>query len=195
MLFRQPTHAWIVEQLAEQAGLPFSYSDVGASRNANAPAGYRVNHNRVYIGTGRNVFEDACTALKHWEMFRIPWVNLCWPETEVEPDAVVGVLAHYLRLWWFNACRVVYTFEETGAVERVGFAYGTLPLHAERGEERFTVEWHHTDDSVWYDLYAFSQPQQFLARNFQPLVRRAQRQFARDSLAAMIRIGGSPDAQ
>jgi uncharacterized protein (UPF0548 family) len=128
-------------------------------------------------------------------MFRLPWIELCWPHAPIEPDSAVGVLARYLSLYWLNCCRIVYVIEEAGDIERVGFAYGTLPLHAEKGEERFMVEWHHQDDSVWYDIYAFSQPNQFLVRAFHPLARRAQRRFARQSLANMVRVAGSPDAQ
>ena len=40
-----------------------------------------------------------------------------------------------------NAGRVVYLVDEDGPVPRFGFAYGTLPGHAESGEERFLVEW------------------------------------------------------
>jgi uncharacterized protein (UPF0548 family) len=72
-------------------------------------------------------------------------------------------------------------------VERFGFAYGTLPDHAERGEERFTVEWHHHDDTVWYDILAFSRPNQFLSGLAYPLVRQLQKRFARDSRAVMHR--------
>ena len=54
-----------------------------------------------------------------------------------------------------NACRIVYVIDEQGSSERYGFAYGTLPDHMERGEERFTVEFDTDDQTVWYDLYAF----------------------------------------
>ena len=57
----------------------------------------------------------------------------------------------------------------------------------ESGEERFTVEWRDEDDSVWYDLFAFSIPRHPLAKLAPPLSRRLQRRFARDSLHAMIR--------
>jgi uncharacterized protein (UPF0548 family) len=67
---------------------------------------------------------------------------------------------------------------------RFGFAYGTLPDHVERGEERFTVEWR-ADDSVWYDIYAFSRPKHPLARLGFPITRMLQKRFVRDSLAIM----------
>jgi hypothetical protein len=97
------------------------------------------------------------------------------------------VIARLLGLWWLNACRIVYVVDEAGPVQRFGFAYGTLPEHAESGEERFTVEWHETDAAVWYDILAFSRPQQLLARLGYPLARRLQKRFARGSAAAMRR--------
>ena len=71
-------------------------------------------------------------------------------------------------------------------MRRTGFAYGTLPAHAEIGEERFAVEWQLADDSVWYDLYAFSRPGHLLARLGYPIARRLQRRFARESKQAML---------
>jgi len=69
-------------------------------------------------------------------------------------------------------------------INKFGFAYGTLPNHAERGEERFSVEFHQADQYVWYDLYAFSQPNT-LARLAYPFTRSLQKRFARDSQSAM----------
>jgi uncharacterized protein (UPF0548 family) len=72
-------------------------------------------------------------------------------------------------------------------VARFGFAYGTLPHHVERGEERFCVEWRHADDSVWYDILAFSRPHHPLLIPGYPVARIVQRRFARDSKRAMLR--------
>ena len=101
-----------------------------------------------------------------------------------EANQTVGVLARALGLWVLNVCRVVYVVEEEQPVRRFAFAYGTLPEHAESGEERFQVEWHE-DDSVWYDIFAFSRPNQLFSRIAYPYVRRKQKQFARDSMRAM----------
>jgi hypothetical protein len=77
--------------------------------------------------------------------------------------------------------------DEEGPVKQYGFAYGTLREHAESGEEQFTVEWHKADTAVWYDILAFSCPQQLLARLGYPFARRLQKWFARDSAVAMRR--------
>ena len=85
-----------------------------------------------------------------------------------------------------NACRIVYTVDEEAATgARFGFAYGTLPGHVERGEERFLVEWHRHDDTVWYDILAFSQPKHWLVRLGYPVTRFFQKRFAQASKAAM----------
>jgi uncharacterized protein (UPF0548 family) len=108
-------------------------------------------------------------------------------EAPIEVGTTVAVVAHHYGFWSLNACRIVYVIdEETNAVRRTGFAYGTLPEHGALGEERFSVEWHRADDSVWYDLYAFSRPAHALARLGYPLGRRLQRRFARASKQAMV---------
>ena len=50
-------------------------------------------------------------------------------------------------------CRVVYVVDEP---DRRGFAYGTLPGHAESGEERFVVRYDPATDEVCAEVEAFS---------------------------------------
>jgi uncharacterized protein (UPF0548 family) len=185
----KPTDQKIESFLAGQQQHPFSYPEIGESQKV-PPAGYNVDHNRIQLGTGANTFQQAVSALHAWEMFNLGWVQLCWPNTPIALGSTVAVLVHALGLWSLNACRIVYTIQETGPIERVGFAYGTLLNHAERGEERFSVEWHHADDTVWYDIFAFSQPNHLLSMLGQPYVRRLQQRFANDSMQAMKRVAG-----
>jgi uncharacterized protein (UPF0548 family) len=105
----------------------------------------------------------------------------------IEVGATVAIMVQLLGIWSLNGCRIIYLIEEAGTVEKFGFAYGTLPDHAERGEERFCVEWHHADNSVWYDILAFSQPNQLPAKVAYPYTRKLQKRFAADSMQAMIR--------
>ena len=100
----------------------------------------------------------------------------------------MGVLGRHFGLWSLNACRIVYVIEEEEAslLRRYGFAFGTLPAHVERGEERFTVEWDRADDSVSYEVFAFARPAHPLARAGRPFVRLVQRRFAADSLRSMV---------
>jgi len=188
-LLRRPGPDRIHRFLAAQRDRTFSYPEVGASRTG-APEGYTVDHNRVRLGAGREAFDLAGKAVRSWTMFDLGWVEIHPARRAIEAGTVVAVLIHHFGFWSLNACRIVYTVEETGAVERFGFAYGTLSDHGERGEERFTVEWRHEDDSVWYDIYAFSRPSSPLAWLGYPLTRRLQKRFATDSKAAMTRSGG-----
>jgi uncharacterized protein (UPF0548 family) len=99
----------------------------------------------------------------------------------------VAVCVHHFGFYSLNACRIVYVVDEEGPIKRFGFAYGTLAEHAESGEERFTIEWNRADDSVWYDISAFSRPSQTLARLGYPLSRLLQRKFADGSKLAILR--------
>lgn len=200
---REPTPKRIRELLAEQAGEPFSYPAVGATRRdpVAAPSGYDLDHNRAHLGDGPAVFDAACAALRRWEMFPAPWARIEAGDGSgagrppIEKGTVVAVVTRALGLWWLSSCRVVYTLDETfdaGPVRRrFGFAYGTLPAHVERGEERFTIELRE-DGQVWYDLLAFSTPHHWMARLGYPLARCLQRRFVRDSLARMRRAAALP---
>lgn len=190
ILMRKPSGEQIKEFIGQQSLQPFSYPDLEATRGP-APSGYAVDQSRVQLGRGEFVYQRARKALLRWRMFELPWVQLCWPTVAMQPGNTVAILAHVTGGWWLNACRIVYTFDQEGEVARVGFAYGTLPEHAERGEERFTVEWRHVDDTVWYETLGYSQPNHRLARLGGRLARRTQQRFAEDSKQAMMRaVGG-----
>jgi uncharacterized protein (UPF0548 family) len=182
----KPSDEQIRNIVAVQRSASFSYPDVGASRDDAPPAGYKRDHNRVRLGAGEAIFNRAVVAVKRWEMFNFPWMQLCWPATPIEAGATVVVLAALPMLWTLNACRVVYTLDEDGPVRRYGFAYGTLTLHEERGEERFLIEWDRADDSVCYDILAFSQPKSLMAQAGYPVARLYQKRFARASKSAMV---------
>ena len=187
-LVRRPSADRVGRFLESQRGAPFSYREVGASRDCaqtGAPAGYRADRHRARIGQGQDAFGRAVGAIRHWQMFDTGWIELCRPTTPIEVGETVALLVRHFGFWSIHACRIVYTIEERGAGERFGFAYGTLAGHAEIGEERFTVELL-PDQSVWYDICAFSRPRG-LARIGFPLARSLQRRFARDSKEALRR--------
>ena len=166
----------------------FSYAEVGATVAGDIPKDYNVDHNHICLGKGLSLFERAYAALEDWKMFDLGWVELIHPADPVAPGQTVLVLAHTFGLYSLSASRIIAMIDENdGQTRRRGFSYGTLLHHVERGEERFSVEYHREDDSVWYDLLAFSNPQHRLAILGYPLARAAQRRFATDSKAAMLR--------
>jgi uncharacterized protein (UPF0548 family) len=185
-LLHRPPENQIRQFLSAQQGQAFSYPDAGITGRF-VPRGYKIDHNRIKLGNGPAVFQMAVEAIKRWEMFNIGWLQLCWPEAPIEAGSSVAVLAHHLGFWSLNACRIVSVIDEDGDGRRYGFIYGTLPDHAECGQERFTVEWLRDDDSVWYDILAYSRPDQILARLGYPVPRLLQKRFARDSMSAMLR--------
>ena len=195
---RPPTRTDIENFVRAQSVLTPSYAPVGATSNgfeglpAAVRAGWVVDHNRVLLGRGEEVFERAQGAVRRWEMFSIDWVELCWPTVPIATGETVAILVCRLGVWCLNAARIVYVLdEERDGVEHYGFAYGTLPDHAESGEERFCVQWDRRSDEVWYDLLAFSRPQQWPARIVKPYARALQRRFATASLNGMVRaVGG-----
>jgi uncharacterized protein (UPF0548 family) len=180
----KPTSGQVESFLIAQRTEEFSYSETGASRQ-QAPVGFTVDHNRIQLGEGVEDFSRAKRAIEAWKMFDLPWINLCRSQGPIKRGANVAVVISHLGFWSMNAARIVYVIDERGSWQTYGFAYGTLRDHGERGEERFTVEFH-PDQTVWYDLYAFSRPSR-LARLAYPYTRHLQRRFATDSKAAMLK--------
>jgi uncharacterized protein (UPF0548 family) len=172
--------------LATQAKLDFTYSAVGATAEM-PPAGYDVDRTRIKLGEGERVFHLARAALQRWDHFRLGWVEAWSSDNAIQAGQIVAVMGRVIGLWWLNACRIVYVVDESGPISKFGFAYGTLPRHVESGEERFLVEWDRGDNSVWYDILAFSTPNQLLTRICYPIVRRLQKRFGRDSAASMLK--------
>jgi len=73
VLIAKPTDESIRQFLEVQKGKPFSYADVGATRDSDEPDNYIVDHNRVRLGAGRSTFKRAVKAVRSWKMF----VNSC----------------------------------------------------------------------------------------------------------------------
>jgi uncharacterized protein (UPF0548 family) len=187
-LLTEPSERVISKFISSQRLLPFSYPAVGAT-NATPPANYTVDHNRTQLGHGDEVYQRAVNALRGWKQFDLGWVTIVPAGVPLEVGSTVAVKAKAFGSWSLSAARVVYLVDDNGPVRRFGFAYGTLPDHVERGEERFTIEWNRQDDSVWYDILAFSCPRHLLVRLGFPLARLLQKRFARESMRRMIAEG------
>lgn len=183
----EPSADTVTSFINAQHGLPFSYQAVGAT-NGSAPEGYVVDHNRTQIGTGAAVYKLAKDALNEWKQFDLGWVSIVPAGVQLKTGATVAVKAYTFGAWSLNAARVVYVINEAGPTETFGFAYGTLPDHVETGEERFKVEWNLEDDSVWYDILAFSRPHHTLVKLAAPLARQLQKRFARESMRRIVEL-------
>lgn len=164
-------------KLSDLAALPLTYSEVGATAGP-LPAGYHHLQKSAVIGRGRSRFEDAAHTGMRWGMLRGAGLRV-EATTEV---ATVGseVIVHLGPVR--APCRVVYLVDEP--VQR-GFAYGTLPGHAESGEERFVVRYDPATDEVYADVTAFSRHATWWSRLGSPITSVAQRVITERYLRAL----------
>ena len=146
---------------------------------------YDVDCRSFPVGSGSERFERARDALMHWRHFEIPWLEFHGGDGPARSGQVVATLVSIAGIWFLNPCRVLPLGPEApGAFE---FSYGTLPGHAERGEERFRVAIDPTTEAVTYEIAAFSRPAIWLARFGYPFARRLQARFAGASADALVR--------
>ncbi len=186
ILLGRPSDRTVEEFLSTQLNQGFSYSEVGMTNTAGpAPAGYTLDHNRIRLGEGPDVFDQAVEALRAWQHFNLGWLSVCSTEVPIEPGSLVGLLTSFTAVSLLFACRIVYVVRDEGLVHKYGFAYGTLPGHPECGEERFTLERNVSDNNVWYDILALSYPASLPVTVAYPVTRFVQRRFVEDSQLAM----------
>ncbi|TDC50554.1 DUF1990 domain-containing protein [Actinomadura sp. KC345] len=162
----------------------FTYTEVGATWDAERPEGYRHLRRRMLVGHGTAAFGDAADAVMEFWMHRaLPVrVDASAPRAAAGVSVVTGLGAGPLRLR--APCRIVWTREE----ERyAGWAYGTLEGHPLSGEESFVV---HLDEEgdVWLTVTSFSRPATALPRAAGPLGRAFQRAYARRCGAVLRRL-------
>lgn len=146
-----------------------TYSPVGLAAANDAPPGYRLDRWNRALGAGGDVFDGAARALREWELHRGAGLMVCADG----PPAVGQVVAMSapLPLGFIDVtCRVVSVVDEPN---RFGFAYGTLPIHPEQGEESFIVE-RDEGGEVTFRIVAVSRPRHALARLCPPVARRLQ---------------------
>lgn len=159
---------------------PFSYAEVGATRQDHLPRGYRHLELHVDAGHGRQRYEELAQQLLSWQLHARAGLSLQVSGERVQQGSILVATLPLGPFKINTRCRVVYLIDED---RRTGFAYGTLLGHPERGEERFQVEL--TDDErVIFRLRAFSRNAWLLARLGAPVSNRVQAMVNRRYLAA-----------
>src|ERR1700686_2482288 len=154
-------------KLSDLAVLPLTYSEMGATAGP-LPAGYHHVQKSAVIGRGRSRFEQAADKGMRWGMLRGAGLRVeATTEVAAEGSQVIVHLGPVRA-----PCRVVYVVDEP---DRRGFAYGTLPGHAESGEERFVVRYHPATDEVFAEVTAFSRHATWWSRLGSPVTSAAQR--------------------
>jgi uncharacterized protein (UPF0548 family) len=164
-------------KLNELAALPLTYAEVGATAGP-LPAGYHHVQKSAVIGHGRRRFEDAAEMGMRWGMLRGAGLRVEATTDVAEVGSEVIVHLGPVRA----PCRVVYVVDEP---DRRGFAYGTLPGHAESGEELFVVRYEPANDEVYAEVRAFSRHATWWSRLAGPATSLLQRVVTRRYLTAL----------
>ena len=63
-LFRKPSEDDVRRFISSQRNLPFSYGEVGASREGASPKGYVADRYRAKLGEGSKAYERAMETLR-----------------------------------------------------------------------------------------------------------------------------------
>jgi uncharacterized protein (UPF0548 family) len=148
-----------------------TYADIGASLAGLEPKGYHQDRYEIFLGRGTKTFQRAVNGLSTWKAHTAPGFRVFPQGEEIRTGATVVVTLGTAFLALAVPCRIVGVIDEQG---RWGFAYGTLPGHPEEGEEAFVVSIS-PDETVRFNIVAFSRPGDPLVRLSGPLGRGIQK--------------------
>ncbi len=122
--------------LADAGAASFTYDHLGSTLDPAAWPDRRVRSRSLSLGHGRAVFEVAAARLSAWAPQRHLGALVLPERVAVEPGTTVLVVLRLGPVAIVVPDRVVGVIDEP---RRYGWAYGTLPGHAEVGEEGFVV--------------------------------------------------------
>jgi len=180
--WRRPSTRMVNACLADARRQALTYEPVGLSL---APStGYRADDASAILGVGDEVFGRARVAFEQWRQFDLGWADVFPKGALIAEGTVVAVQARTLGMWSLNACRIVSTCD---TAYEFSFAYGTLPNHAESGEETFRLLLDPLSAEVRYEIRAVSRARALLTKIGGPVARLFQARFREHSIAAMRR--------
>jgi len=171
-----------------------TYDNIGMSlapADTPTPEGrwHTLDESRV-VGHGRAAFNAVGYALMHWQLQEEAGFFIKSPGGVVRKGETVGI---GLPVWFMGVTAVCRVVAVVDGPNQIGFAYGTLPGHPERGEESFVVELR-DDDSVVMTIRAISQPATWFTHLGGPIGSAVQRRATKRYLAAAERAARAPEA-
>jgi uncharacterized protein (UPF0548 family) len=178
----RPSEERLVQVLADMRGATVTYPEVGATaRPGDLPVGYHHVRETAELGHGDAVFAAAADGVRTWRLHRGQGFRVLPDEPGIAAGADVVVDVPLVGVHVIAACRIVWSVDDG---DRVGFGYGTLPVHPESGEEAFVVERTPSGD-VLVDVCAFSRPRHALVKLGGPIARRQQQKATRGYVDAL----------
>ena len=185
---RRGSTARQLDALVPQLALSdLTYEPVGETWRATLPHG--MHEQTRVIGHGADDLASAIDGLKQWASHRGAGLDVLQaPALQVGEVfvAVMPLVAFEVRI----TCRIVGVVDTPTSF---GFAYGTLPVHPESGEESFVVTME-ADGSIVYRIRYYSTARHPIAKLGGPVTKAMQKQFVHryfDALTEHIATGGS----
>jgi uncharacterized protein (UPF0548 family) len=182
---RRPSSADLAALLERARSDSLTYAPTGATLGGPTPPGLTRRTWTTQLN-GANAFDRAVETLRTWRMHRDAGLEIA-----IDGPVVAGTNVAFSAPLPFGfvegTCRIVAVIDEPN---RFGFAYGTLSVHPERGEESFLVT---RDDkgATRFDVTSASRSAHPLARLIPPLADRLQDAAVRRYLAAMEQSAAS----
>ncbi len=164
-----------------------TYSPTGGSLGGPVPAHLKRRHWTETL-EGPRAFERGAEALRVWAVHRATGLELA-ADGPIAIGTNVAFSAPLPIGFVDGTCRIVAVVE---AADRFGFAYGSLSVHPERGEESFVVA-REPEGGARFDVVGISRPSQLLARLVPPVANRLQDTAVRRYLLAMQQIATNGD--
>jgi uncharacterized protein (UPF0548 family) len=153
-----------------------TYPEIGATAGRLPPGYHHVRAERV-IGRGRVAFDRAADALLRGAVQRRAGATVRMSETPLRVGTRID-----MRLGPFGIpCLVVWAERDDN---HAGFAYGSLPGHPERGEERFVLTLAASGEVI-FTITAFSRPGRWFTRIAWPLNHLIQRRMTERYLCTL----------
>lgn len=174
---RRPSDETLIGIWEEQSTLPITYKNEGMTRDGGQRG---FTHHKSAVTLKPGTFEAAREHLRSWGAQRGAGFGV-YPERPVARGMTVLVYGRLGPLYTSVCCRVVYVIDEE---DRWGFAYGTLPHHAECGEESFVVS-KDKEGNVTFVVESLSRPAEALARLGSPIARAIQARVTKRYLSAV----------
>jgi uncharacterized protein (UPF0548 family) len=141
-----------------------------------------LRRHRWSIDLPDGTFDNAIRAISVWDVHRKAGLSVV-ADGALDVGTNVAMSAPLPVGFVDVTCRVVAVIHEAN---RCGFAYGTLPVHPETGEEAFIVV--RDGDSVRFNVQAVSAPHHPLARVVPQIADRMQDAAVKRYLSAMATL-------